>query len=198
MTVAPKLVLPTLALVEAAAARFDRGFALGENALSEVKRLMPGNTVPAHILIKVIALNRLYSTQIYAVETVALHIAGMGAGLDAALAHGDLSVVDEIAEVQLTTEKKRHFFSFATKYCSWHNPEAYPIYDSRVYAYLWKLEKQTKALHFHDSDVWTNTRFVKIMNDFRKLYGLESVPYRKIDKFLCLASEGQEEVAPLS
>ncbi|UTW70364.1 hypothetical protein KHA80_07545 [Anaerobacillus sp. HL2] len=29
-------------------------------------------------------------------------------------------------------EKKKNFYSFATKYCSHHNPLDYPIYDSYV------------------------------------------------------------------
>lgn len=46
-------------------------------------------------------------------------------------------VVDLIARVTVaSSEKQLTFYSFASKYCSWHKPNQYPIWDFRVNRYL--------------------------------------------------------------
>jgi hypothetical protein len=62
---------------------------------------------------------------------VALHIHRNAQYVDSALAAGSPEIFDKIARVTIRG-KEHNFFSFATKYCSWHYPEVYPIWDSRV------------------------------------------------------------------
>ncbi|OBB45434.1 hypothetical protein [Mycobacterium sp. 852002-51961_SCH5331710] len=53
----------------------------------------------------------------------------------------DANLVEEIARVTIR-DKVRRNYSFATKYCAFHRPGLYPIYDSLVHDILNTLLKQ--------------------------------------------------------
>ena len=72
-----------------------------------------------HILIKCSVLNDFYSTNIFKIYPVAKHILSLN--IDERLKAGDPTLVDEIARVDFNGEEK-FFYSFASKYCSHHNP----------------------------------------------------------------------------
>ena len=67
---------------------------------------------------------------------------------------GDLTAVNIIAQEHdvyvkvkaLPSDKKKTFYSFATKYCSFHNPDAFPIYDSIVCELLYAYGTNIKNL----------------------------------------------------
>ncbi|HEX7422960.1 MAG TPA: hypothetical protein VF311_03600, partial [Terriglobales bacterium] len=59
-------------------------------------------------------------------EPIARHIAGLC--IDPIIAQGASRAVGLITNC----DGLRKYFSFATKFCSWHNPAAYPIYDGNV------------------------------------------------------------------
>jgi hypothetical protein len=89
--------------------------------------------------------------------------------------------------------KVRNYFSFASKYCNWHNPTAYPIYDSNVEACLWHYKNQegsTFAGALAERGIgfprygYNYAQFVRIVNAFRDGYSLESFTYKQLDKFL--------------
>lgn len=82
-----------------------------------------------NILIKYSVLNDFYRTNIFKIYSVATHILSLN--IDERLANGDPTLVDDIAKVTISG-KNKYFYSFASKYCSHHNPNAYPIYDSYV------------------------------------------------------------------
>ncbi len=175
---------PTESLVHKSAEKFDQENSIVERALQELFRMFPTNDDVSHVLLKVVALNRLYSTQILAVLDVAIHIQQNSAYIDAALASGSPEVVDKISQV--TIQGKTHnFFSFATKYCNWHKPESYPIYDSRVDWYLWNLQNQSPFTSFFLRNSFENySEFRDVMIAFRQKYGLEHFTFKDIDKFL--------------
>jgi hypothetical protein len=138
------LTIPTEALVRAACKKFDREESVIEESLKELFNQYPGNGDLRHVLLKVVALNSLYSTLITIhseerpnVVDVAQHIHKNAHKIDSALAAGSTAIVGTISWVTVPGKKDRDYFSFATKYCSWHNPEAYPICDSNVKKYLW-------------------------------------------------------------
>ena len=91
------------------------------------QKLCTNNTNLVEILLKVSTLNDFYSTNIYDTHSVAKHILSLGA--DKKITQGDLSLVDQMANVNFNG-KVRRVYSFATKYCSHHAPDTYPIYDS--------------------------------------------------------------------
>jgi hypothetical protein len=179
---------PTAQLVDEAIKKFDEENAVVEDALKKLFTQYPANTNLSHVLLKVVALNRLYSTQIFAVVDVAQHIHRNGTEIDSSLAIGSPEVVDKIAKVTISKSgKERNNFSFATKYCSWHNPESYPIFDTQVDRYLWSLQKQAHfAEFFIKNEFWDYSEFRKVMIAFRTVYGLESFTFKDIDKFLWL------------
>jgi hypothetical protein len=184
----PELRTPTAELVGAACKQFDKENAVTEEALNDLFSQYAGNDNHPHILLKVVALNRLYSTQIFAVHDVASHIHQLRE-IDYALAKGSPEIVDKIAKVTISaTGKQRSNFAFATKYCSWHNQASYPIWDSRVAMYLWCL-RGTSFARFLGSkpDLWDYYKeFVKTMTAFRDFYNLGSFTFKQIDKFLWL------------
>jgi hypothetical protein len=189
------LAIPTEALVSAACKRFDREELVIEQALKELFSQYPGNSDLRHVLLKVVSLNFLYSTQITAhsetfpnVVDVAQHICKNAQDIDAALAAGSPEVVERIAWISVPGKKDRNNFSFATKYCSWHKPELYPIWDSNVQNYLGRLQGQSEfAKGFNvNADHWTYAEFRGAMDAFRKHFALGSFTFKDIDKFLWL------------
>lgn len=193
------LQLPTPELVRDYVGKFDDPTSqTGQTdlALKKLFAAYPGNEDLSDVLLKVSALNALYATNIYAIFQVAKHIHNLR--IDDRLEAQDQTLVEDIARVQVSDNKKRRNYSFATKYCSWHSPEAFPIYDSFVDNLLWRYTQQDT---FFDADrigrydFWYNyPTFVRILFAFRNHYALQHVTIRQIDKFLWLYARELSEV----
>jgi hypothetical protein len=186
-------ITPTADLVRAAVQRFDDENPVVETALRDLFRQYPLNNNEAHVLLKVVALNRLYSTNIYAVHAMAHHIFQQAGEIDSALATGSPVVVDKIASITIrATGKKRTNYSFASKYCSWHRPDKYPIWDSRVRAYLQSLRRSLRntddvGLLGANQHFWNvYPEFVELVSKFQKRYKVDDFTFKDIDKFLWL------------
>jgi hypothetical protein len=139
--------------------------------------------------LKVVALTRLYSTQIFAVYDVASHINRWAKDVDIGLSEGAPEVVDKIAMVTISSSgKQRANWSFASKYCSWHNQASYPMWDSRVRRYLICLNKHLRSVNetpFAHPDGWTHYRkFRDLIAAFSERYKLGSFNFKEIDMFL--------------
>jgi hypothetical protein len=111
------------------------------------------------------------------------------AGLDELLTSGDPSAVALIAKGRDITSKKGteiNFYSFATKYCSFHNPDLYPIYDSNVVKVLKYYRKNDTNFTFKSADLKENgyEKFYDIMTQFNKRYKLEQFSAKEIDEYL--------------
>ena len=143
--------------------------------------LAPGNKDLADVLLKVTTLNQFYSTNIFSIYPVAKHIHSLQ--IDERLASGDCTLVDDIQVVRLK-EKTKHFYSFASKYCSHHNPDAFPIYDSYVDEVLRYFRDVDGFTTFHTSELKDYSRFKEILLEFRSFYGLEQFTLKEIDKYL--------------
>jgi hypothetical protein len=176
------LPTPTIETVEAECSAFDAdpSTAFGEDALAELLAKFPENTKPSHVLLKVIVLDQRYSTRLRYVELdqLACHIASKD--IDSLMAQGATRAVDLIWDCA----DIRHYYSFATKFCSWHNPTAYPIYDSYVNECLWTYKNQDSFHDFHRDDMYDYEKFVPIVSTFRNYYGLNCFDFRSLDKFL--------------
>jgi hypothetical protein len=179
------LPTPTVRLVIAAGVKFQRQNAVTESAVTQLFQAFPQNTDLPHILLKVLVLNKLYSTQIrdIDIETVARHIASLG--IDSLLSTGSAQAVTLIAKVDIN-KKQRNNFSFATKYCSWHNPASYAIYDSNVDECLWSYKKQNAFANFYRKDLREYEKFLGVVTAFRGIYCLTSLSFKQLDKFLWL------------
>jgi hypothetical protein len=196
-------ISPTEDLVATAVKKFDEENAVVEQALKDLFNQYRRNDNHSHVLLKVVALNRLYSTQILAVHDVARHIYQQAQDIDSSLAIGSCKIgspeiVDRIAKVTISaTGRQRANYSFATKYCSWHRPDSYPIWDDRVRRYLQSLRRTPFATFLRPKgNLWDHyPEFVKLMSDFRDFYRLGQFTFKDIDKFLWSAGEEPSAIA---
>ena len=105
-------------------------YVLQEKALDKLFfETYPNNYDMNDILIKASSLNDFYSTNIFSIFSVAKHIHKLN--IDTRLKNKDETLVNDIAFIKVNN-KRINFYSFATKYCSHHNPMDYPIYDRYV------------------------------------------------------------------
>ena len=147
------------------------------------RELRPENTNLVDVLLKVSALNDFYSTNIYDTHAVAKHIARLG--IDKSLSDGDLSLVNRIALVKVGTTT-RNFYSFATKYCSHHRPDTFPIYDQYVEKVLIHFKKRDNFAGFTKTQLKDYPTFVAVIDAFRQHYKLDSFTRKQIDVYLWL------------
>ena len=175
--------IPTAETVQHACKLYDEKYHLAESTLEELFRLFPKNDNLNHVLLKVVAVNALYHTCIFDLEEVARHIHAHHLAVDAALSTADPAAIDLIARLMVRS-RTHNFYSFATKYANCHQPQAYPIYDSRIDSYLWNLQLRNRFSTFQHSDLCNYARFMEIMTDFRGFHGLKGFSFRQIDKFL--------------
>lgn len=150
------------------------------------RSICAGNTSLGEVLLKVSVLNDFYSTNIYDTFAVASHIHSQN--VDTSLERGDLGVVERIANVTFNGRARR-IYSFATKYCSHHASEKFPIYDRYVDEMLWHFKARDGFTKFKRSDLKDYPSFVGIMDTFREAYGLAKYTRKEIDVFLWLAGK---------
>ncbi len=103
--------------------------------------------------------------------------------VDERLRRGDLSVVADIRKSQINGEEK-DLYSFASKYCSHHNPTAYPVYDYYVDRVLRYFQKKDGFCAFAVAELKDYPRFKEILLKFRSHYGLERFTMKQIDRYL--------------
>ncbi len=166
-------------------------------ALFKLFTQYPENTNPSQVLLKVVTLNSLYSLLIrvnsqysptdpkYAptVYDVARHIVEIK--IDEVLSRADEALVARIANVKVAG-RNHYYYSFATKYCSFHRPESYPIFDSRVTEYLWQFRNQGGLPRFQQQVLWKYPEFKRIIDRLKEQYSLQGFSYKQIDAFLYL------------
>lgn len=157
--------------------------------------LCPEHDNVEEVLLKVSVLNDFYGTQIYDKYSVASGIANLNM-VSERIKLGDQSLVAEIALATIdTTKKARNNYSFATKYCSFHNPGNYPIYDSFVDNMLWSYMKLFHYTEFKRCQLKDYEEFYKVISRFREHFGLEKFTFKEIDIFLWFkGKEAAEEL----
>ncbi|MBR4453947.1 MAG: hypothetical protein IKS33_06790 [Bacteroidales bacterium] len=171
-------------------------YAIQEKVLDCVFSQYPRNTDYNVVLLKVTLLNQFYSTGIRDVKSVARHI--VTCKIDAELAKGKPDVVHKIALVKHGKNQTLiNHFSFATKYCSFHQPNFYPIYDDYVYSVLSKLKSELKCGQFSQEKFkdkgWKKENKECGYNHFHKVYdafiafyhnAFEGLNYKQVDKYI--------------
>lgn len=159
-----------------------KNYKLQEDALDKLFfELLPSNEEISDILLKVATLNDFYSTNIFSVYPVAEHILNLK--IDERLRQGDVTLVKEIQNVTINGVTRK-FYSFSTKYCSHHNPNEYPIYDSYVEKVLKYFRKTDKFFNLKNADLKDYQEFKNIIIAFREYYGLEEFNLKEIDQYL--------------
>jgi hypothetical protein len=177
---------PSVEEIDRAVAEFAHENGSDEWLLTELFCKYPTNDSFQHVLLKTKVLNLLYGTRVLAINLVAEHITRLG--IDADLNVGTLDAVDRIARVRIG-KKERNNFSFASKYCSWHRPDFYPIYDTYVEESLWQYKTKDGFTDYKRSHDYRYPEFKTRIDKFRDHYGLNSVSYKQLDAFLYRVGE---------
>lgn len=175
---------PSIEQVEFYLAKWDglENYHLQEDALNKLFfELSPKNTDVIDILLKASTLNDFYSTNIFSIYPVAKHIFALD--IDSRLKAGDVTLVRDIQYVTIGDTEK-NFYSFASKYCSHHNPLDYPIYDSYVDEVLRYFRNRDNFADFQDGDLKDYVKFKGILIDFRAFYGLDKYNLKQIDQYV--------------
>ncbi len=175
---------PSIEQVEIYLTKWDglENYHLQEDALNKLFfELCPKNTDVIDILLKASTLNDFYSTNIFSIYPVAKHICDLN--IDVRLKAGDVTLVGDIQYVTIGDTEK-NFYSFASKYCSHHNPLDYPIYDSYVDEVLRYFRNRDSFSDFQDGDLKDYVKFKGILIDFRAFYGLNRYNLKQIDQYV--------------
>lgn len=153
-----------------------------ENALDKLfLDLCKDNRSIENILIKCSALNDFYSTNIFKIHNVAQHY--LRYDIDGRLAAGDLTLVHDLAHIEING-KPFYLYSFASKYCSHHRPDVFPIYDSYVHKLLKYFRDRDNFYNFTEKDLKEYVPYTDIILNFQTYYGLKSFTIKEIDKYL--------------
>ena len=154
-------------------------------ALDALFSAYPKNTCSWQVLLKVTALNALYKTRIMNVYPVVETILGVGRKLDSLISRCDPAAVDLTKMVKFEKRDKTiNFFSFASKYCHFHRPDRYPIYDQYVDAALRKLRRDKKLAFESDAlNRESYAPFKSLVDAFIGRYAA-GCSYDAADKFL--------------
>lgn len=86
--------------------------------------------------------------------------------------------------VQLIKCQEELIDTYATKYCNWHNRDAYAIFDSFVEKVLIAYKKQDHFSEFRNSDLKEFSKFKQTIQDFIRFYNLTDYNLKEIDKYL--------------
>ena len=157
-------------------------YVLQENALDKLFfKTYPENNDIDDILIKASSLNDFYSTNIFSIFSVAKHIWSLK--IDERLKSNDETLVNDIANVNING-KNKNFYSFATKYCSHHNPINFPIYDSYVEKVLWYFKKKHSFTDFKKENLKEYSKFKKVLISFKKFYDIDEYNLKDIDRYI--------------
>lgn len=177
------LVAPDVELINLYNSQFlnDSRYNLADDVLSLIFQHYPENNDINHILTKVVLLNGLYFTNVFATIEMAQHIKKMN--IDSQLREGSAEVVEKIAILSIRGKTRRHY-SFATKYCSWHFPQKYPIFDNLVERLLWNFKKQFGFDQFDRPDLREYEKYRNILLSFRSYFSLDNCSYKEVDRFL--------------
>lgn len=189
---------PTPKLVRQFMQEFDTGRAgRADQALAKLFQAFPENQQQEHVTFKVLALNAFKNSKVSGVTSAVKHILSLN--IDPKLAAGVPELVNRIAATPDRNGKIRRNYSFASKYCSWHAPNAYPIYDDIVDGLIWAYQQADKFTDaFWRSDLHDYPHFKRIVEAFQAHYGLTEFNFRDLDKFLWLYGKAYLGKAALS
>ncbi len=161
----------------------NRKFYITDKAIKDLIEKYPENKKLEEILLKVSVINTLYRANILAIFEMAEHIKNLG--IDLYVRKGFPEIIDKIATITVSGKRKR-FYSFATKYCNWHNPKDYPVYDSIVENFLVAYNKVYKFSKFKRKGLRRYPVFKKVIEDFREGFKLKRFNFKQLDIFLWL------------
>jgi len=172
---------------------FDKtpGYPVADRILTRVFGNYPMNDSLEAVLHKVALLNALYRTQILDVYGMADHV--LGQGLDPYLRKGRPEAVHLLRQghrVGSKNGKERDFYSFATKYCHWHRPDVYPMYDHFVSVALrWLNERLNFLPRFSADELRDYPLFLRAVDTCCASLRLRWAGYKRLDQGLWILGQ---------
>ena len=162
-----------------------------EKLIAELFKTHKENTDEKFVLSKVCVLDSLYSTNLRMDEgriyEMTKHILKLN--IDKDLQNKSLELISKIADFTNQKGERKVLYSFATKYCFFHNPSFYIIYDSFVEKKLKSLNDEDKFYNFAQKDIKDYVKFMAIFKSFKSFYGLEAFSNRELDHFLWMSGK---------
>jgi hypothetical protein len=174
---------PTVGLVREYIKQFNdsRRYKKADEAIIALIQLFPLNTQFNEVLAKVCVINDLYSTRIQGTFEMAEHIVSLNPDKD--IQQGSTNIVDRIANLTISGTTRSNY-SFATKYCSWHAIDLYPIYDKFVRKLIMAYKRKDNFYRFEANELRKYGKYKQIYNAFITHYNLNKFSLKEIDKFL--------------
>lgn len=157
-------------------------------AIQRVIDASPQNSGMIIALTKSTLINHLYSANVFDIYKMSEHIADHGRRIDRLIAADNLDAVDCIAAghgiKSKKTNKERIFTSFASKYTSFHNSNAFPIFDNRVEEFLWMYQNNVEEIgsKFNRKQLQNYKFFKAKLDDLIEQCGLHAFNYFQLDK----------------
>lgn len=146
----------------------------------------PSNDNMDDVLIKVSALQGSYSTKSLSPLDIARHIVNLK--IDNRLSAHNPKLVNSISLI--TADAKRvNIYPFATKYCSYHYPEGYPIFDLNIEKIVMYFNQKHKFYIFQRNDLRSYTTYIKILTELMQRYKLEGCSLKDVSRYLCQAGK---------
>ena len=145
---------PTPELVKEYVDKFDndnnRSDYFKDSAIIKLFEKFPNNTELDEVLAKVTLLNAFYSTQILDMDLLNVSRDIVALNIDSSI-RGDNIDIDVVNRIAYDDRRlyQRKLYSFASKYCSFHNPERFPIADSYSKGMLYYMNNcEDTRFHF--------------------------------------------------
>ena len=140
----------------------EKGHQILDDALNELFKKYPSNKDMNSVIIKASALNSIYHTYIVNMYGFSKHITEIN-NIDELIKEGKEEIIKTLGEFE-----GKNNYSFATKYCSFSNPEKFPIYDRNVNLMLWKYTEIDNFYNFKKKDLKDYTKIKKNNNRIQK------------------------------
>lgn len=167
-----------------------------EIALTLIFNNYPENVDTTCVLLKCSVLNSFYSAGVRNVDLLKVADVIVDCDIDKDLHDGNWKVVGRILE-SFNKAGLRNYYSFVSKYCNWHNPERFPIYDSYVDDVVWYLKQNNCINSFkHRNELNDYKTFGNALFEIYQKFSLTSVEipdknlisinYKLLDKYLWL------------
>lgn len=142
----------------------------------------PENTDVTEVVLKVSAVQHpeidhvVKSRSVVAKHIVALQI-------DGRLQEADAQLVNDIAHLDYEN-RQYYLYPFASRYCNYHRPADYPIYDSTIEKILKIYYEHVQEEKISDEALKDYSSFKQYMLDFRSALNMEQYNFKEIDKFV--------------
>ena len=159
------------------------GYFIGERKTFGYFHSNPKNTDLREVLLKTTAVGDPDCTMREANHDMASNIVSLN--IDHRLSTLDTQLVNEIAELG-TADRNKYFYTFATRYCNYHSPKAYPIYDKLSSEILLLFFQKVKDQDLADNTLLDYGQYKQAMEEFSKSFQVKGLDYWELDKFLWL------------